>query len=117
MPGSPPLDCSAMPINSTALNISWIRPSKYNGLMEPYRLYYSVVGSAYSNHCMVSGEGEVFTADNSTHLLLPNLKKGTNYSLSLTAYTSVGAGPASVAEDCVYSTALDSESHDCNGRT
>ena len=117
MPESPPRDCSATPINSTALTISWTLPSKPNGLMERYRLYYSVMGSAYSNNCKVSGEGEVITANNSTLLLLTNLKKGTNYSLSLTAYTSVGAGPSSAAEDCVYSTALDSESHDCNGRT
>ena len=101
-PDSPPRNCQVTAVSSTALNTSWLVPADSNGLITRYTVWYTPVLS-YSNITYTSTSSNVTTTSgNTTHQLLTDLLKGTSYSITITAYTFVGASPPSTDQCITY---------------
>ena len=96
-------------VSSTSLNTSWLVPADPNGLITRYTVGYTPVLS-YSNISYTSTSSNMTTtSSNTTHQLLADLLKGTSYSINITAYTFVGAGPSST-DECITYTLEDGKS-------
>lgn len=97
VPGSSPRNCLASAYNSTALMLTWLPPLVTNGIITTYRVAYvplrSLSGIEYSSNSML--QGTVFTTNNATDIIINDLLKATEYSITIAAYTSVGPGPFS----------------------
>ena len=112
-PDSPPRNCQVTAVSSTALNTSWLVPADPNGLITCYTVWYTPVLS-YSNISYTSTSSNMTTTSgNTTHQLLTDLLKGTSYSINITAYTFVGAGPSST-DQCITYTLEDGKSSSSN---
>lgn len=90
-PSSPPANIVAMAISSTTIALSWdeVPPIDQNGYITIYEVFYQPLEEF----------GGVLVANsiNLTNMstVLINLEEFVNYSISVRAYTSVGAGPYS----------------------
>ena len=109
-PESAPRNCSAEPLSSEAIRVTWVVPEVPNGLMKYYNIFYrplsSISGLDYSDNASLIAT--ILTTDNSTTMELSNLLKGTSYDFSLTAFTVVGEGPHS-NDTCIAFTLEDSK--------
>ncbi|KDR23542.1 Down syndrome cell adhesion molecule-like protein 1 [Zootermopsis nevadensis] len=94
------LSLAAMPLNSTALSVSWDAPSKPNGIIKHYNISYrhntykSCKGGYKSNN---ASKGQVETKE--TFVVLNNLLAYSEYSVGVAAYTVAYGKNASITED------------------
>ena len=87
-PSGPPLNVRALTKSSTSILVEWSPPSKLdrNGIITHYIVKYSSLDSESSSD----------TTDNTTQILVSNLRKYTNYSFTVSAVNTIGVGPPSV---------------------
>lgn len=90
-PATAPREVSARPISASTIFIRWAPPRKPNGVIQGYNVYYTTRPSqglsAWFKHS-VSGDSERVTT-------ISDLTTMQIYTISVSAYTSVGEGPAS----------------------
>ncbi|XP_055020521.1 receptor-type tyrosine-protein phosphatase S [Boleophthalmus pectinirostris] len=97
-PSAPPQDIKCNSASSTTLLVSWRPPpvKSQNGELAGYKVRYQVVGGAEGgagDDGEVMEEASVSAAEE--QVLLQRLEKWTQYSVSVSALTEVGAGPES----------------------
>lgn len=90
-PSSPPREVRARPISASTIFIQWAPPRNPNGVIQGYNVYYttkpSQVLSAWFKHTVPADNERVTTISDLTTMQI--------YTISISAYTSVGEGPAS----------------------
>lgn len=96
MPDDAPLQVTAVALGRTLVHISWDLPLFPNGNITSYTLYVSPYGS-------VTLGGGVMSHD------LDGLLPYTNYTITVSASTSVGEGPAGPEGGVVITTHQDGE--------
>lgn len=89
-----------MPINSTAIDVTWLPPAIPNGVIVNYSVAYRPTFSQSGLDVSSIMPDPLSTADNHTHIMLTNLLQATRYAITLTAYTIEGAGPMS-SDSCM----------------
>ena len=110
VPETPPRNCSAVVVNSTAISLSWIVPLVPNGPIVNYNVSYRPIQSRSGIDYTASGLAFVAnTTNNSTTTSIGQLFEATSYSFTITAFTMAGPSPAS-SDQCVASTNEDGES-------
>ncbi len=74
-----------MPVNSTALRVTWEEPNfaDQNGILQNYFVTYSIMGSAL----------ETLVEVGSNEVTLGGLEEFTIYEITVNASTNVGVGP------------------------
>ncbi|KAJ0032563.1 hypothetical protein NQD34_002644 [Periophthalmus magnuspinnatus] len=102
-PSAPPQDIKCNSASSTTLLVSWRPPpvKSQNGELAGYKVRYQVVGGAEGgagDDGDVMEEASVSVAEE--QVLLQRLEKWTQYSVSVSALTAVGAGPESEPMVC-----------------
>uniref|UniRef100_A0A3B4AB25 protein-tyrosine-phosphatase n=1 Tax=Periophthalmus magnuspinnatus TaxID=409849 RepID=A0A3B4AB25_9GOBI len=102
-PSAPPQDIKCNSASSTTLLVSWRPPpvKSQNGELAGYKVRYQVVGGAEGgagDDGDVMEEASVSAAEE--QVLLQRLEKWTQYSVSVSALTAVGAGPESEPMVC-----------------
>ncbi|NXV56493.1 PTPRD phosphatase, partial [Molothrus ater] len=93
-PSAPPQDISCTSPSSTSILVSWKPPpvEKQNGIITAYSIkYIGIDGEDVKPHEILG------ISSDSTHYLLEQLEKWTEYRISVTAHTDVGPGPESLA--------------------
>ena len=105
-PDTPPVNCKAIAISSTAVMITWSPPVMPNGIITDYSVSY-VPGQSLST-ADYSDDGNVSVAigNNDTTYDVSNLRIATNYYVAIAAYTMVGIGPYS-SDNCTVQTMED----------
>lgn len=90
VPVAPPNNVAVEAINPTSISVSWHPPAveRPNGRIVYYKVFFVEVGRSDS-------EATVITLNNSTNIILDELKKWTEYKIWVLAGTSVGDGPRS----------------------
>ncbi|XP_025053311.1 receptor-type tyrosine-protein phosphatase delta isoform X11 [Alligator sinensis] len=93
-PSAPPQDISCMSPSSTSILVSWKPPpvEKQNGIITEYSIKYIGIDGEDDKPHEILG-----ISSDTTHYLLEQLEKWTEYRISVTAYTDVGPGPESLA--------------------
>ncbi|KAK7889818.1 hypothetical protein WMY93_025378 [Mugilogobius chulae] len=102
-PSAPPQDIKCSSASSTTLLVSWRPPplKSQNGELAGYKVRYQVVGGAEGgagDDSEALEEATVSAAEE--QVLLQRLEKWTQYSVSVSALTEVGAGPESESLVC-----------------
>ncbi|XP_072294801.1 receptor-type tyrosine-protein phosphatase S isoform X11 [Eucyclogobius newberryi] len=102
-PSAPPQDIKCSSASSTTLLVSWHPPplKSQNGELAGYKVRYQVVGGAEGG---AGDDGEALeeatVSAAEQQVLLQRLEKWTQYSVSVSALTAVGAGPESESLVC-----------------
>ncbi|XP_028160475.1 Down syndrome cell adhesion molecule homolog [Ostrinia furnacalis] len=95
VPESHPLRVSCSPLSSSSIKVSWAPPpaGQHGGLIQGYKVIYSPLTN---DHADVGEIKRVTTTDTYLH----TLRKYTNYSIQLLAYTGAGDGRRSPPVYC-----------------
>lgn len=98
VPSEPPEDVRCTPLSSTSLQISWQSPPQKdtNGLLQGYKISFEAMVDE------LALEGDELETRKTTALttILNGLKKYTNYSIQVLAYTRMGDGVLSFPTYC-----------------
>lgn len=97
VPGDAPVIITSVALNHSAIRVAWSPPSQPNGVITHFTIYHPP-----SPMPVIVGGG-VMTFD------LSELRPFTNYTISLSANTSVGEGPRGPEGGVVVETEQDSE--------
>ncbi len=96
VPG-PPLNLMALELSSTSINVSWTAPSKRNGILLSYTVYYAIdnVDGSFGNEQSTSVS--VLEGVEMQFVILENLIEFTSYRVVVTATTIAGEGERSAS--------------------
>ncbi|MEQ2200693.1 hypothetical protein XENOCAPTIV_001758, partial [Xenoophorus captivus] len=94
-PTAPPQDVKCHSPSSTSILVSWRPPAVelQNGILTQYTIHYAATEGEDTAARQVSG-----IPPESSKYLLENLEKWTEYRVTVTAHTDVGAGPESLPQ-------------------
>uniref|UniRef100_A0A8W7PSC8 Down syndrome cell adhesion molecule-like protein Dscam2 n=1 Tax=Anopheles coluzzii TaxID=1518534 RepID=A0A8W7PSC8_ANOCL len=97
VPSKPPEDIRCMAQSSTSIQVSWQPPQAHhtNGLLQGYKVFYECA----TEDAISSGEMETRKTTSLT-IHLSNLRKFSNYSIQVLAYTRMGDGVISPPSFC-----------------
>ncbi|KFB50862.1 AGAP004902-PA-like protein [Anopheles sinensis] len=97
VPSRPPEDIRCMAQSSTSIQVSWQPPQAHhtNGLLQGYKVFYECA----TEDAIASGEMETRKTTSLT-VHLSNLRKFSNYSIQVLAYTRMGDGVISPPAFC-----------------
>ena len=89
-PAGPPQDVMALTQSPTSILITWSPPLALdrNGIITRYIVKYNLSSDVEAN---------ISTLDNSTQIVVTNLKKYSSYYFTVQAENKIGVGPSSVA--------------------
>ena len=95
VPGAPPTKVNITSVNSTAIKIIWLPPdaSKIHGVNLGYRILAKGPGNIQEEKTIPPDPNDPYNYQNA---YLYNLHKFTEYTITVTCYTSQGQGPASI---------------------
>ncbi|XP_061191797.1 receptor-type tyrosine-protein phosphatase S-like [Saccostrea echinata] len=89
-PGTPPRYVTAKALNSNTVSVSWLPPEKPNGVIQGYRVFYTLQAGLpmilWSNKEVLS---------NTSETIITGLKPNDTYTFCVLAYSSKGEGPVS----------------------
>lgn len=119
VPEAPPHDATCTSLTSQTIRLSWISPplSSANGIIKGYKVIYGPADSWYGKYSgigrRIAVQSEITNSDyfsdestkdtkitSSSETILHGLKKYTNYSMQILAYTSGGDGVRSSPIHC-----------------
>lgn len=106
-PETPPLNCEATAINSTAIMITWSPPVMPNGIITDYNVSYVPGQSLSTADYSTDGNVSVAIGNNNTAYNVFDLRIATNYSVAIAAHTIIGIGPYSSNNNCTVQTMED----------
>ena len=106
-PETPPVNCSATAMNSTAIMITWSPPVMPNGIITDYNVSYVPGESLSTADYSADGNVSVAIGNNDTTYVVSSLRIATNYFVAIAAHTKVGIGPYSSNTDCTVQTMED----------
>ncbi|KAL5282509.1 hypothetical protein ACFFRR_005558 [Megaselia abdita] len=96
IPSHYPEDPRCAALTSQSLQISWQPPPSHltNGIIQGYKIFYEPMTSAFNNNIVENRKTTALT------IVLTGLRKFTNYSIQLSAYTRMGDGILSFPKYC-----------------
>ncbi|XP_048762556.1 tyrosine-protein phosphatase Lar-like isoform X5 [Ostrea edulis] len=89
-PGTPPRYVTAKALNPTTVSVSWLPPEKPNGIIQGYRVFYTLQADL---PIILWNNKEV--QSNSNETIITGLKPNDTYTICVLAYSSKGEGPVS----------------------
>lgn len=100
-PFAPPTNVAGQSISSTSISVTWdeVPAAEQNGIITSYNITYHSLTENHSNSTTVDFPDRQVT--------LTDLKKFVNYSITVSASTKIGPGPAS--KPVIVSTGEDSK--------
>ena len=105
-PETPPVDCEATAIDSTAIMITWSPPVIPNGIITNYNVSYVPGQSLSTADYSTDGNVSVDIGNNDTTYVVSNLRTATDYYVAIATHTMVGIGPYS-SDNCTIQTMED----------
>ena len=105
-PETPPVNCEAIPIDSTTIMITWSPPVMPNGIITNYNVSYVPGQSLSTADYSTDGNVSVAIGNNDTTYDVSNLRIATNYYVAIAAHTMVGIGSYS-SDNCTVQTMED----------
>ncbi|XP_062594902.1 receptor-type tyrosine-protein phosphatase F-like isoform X2 [Saccostrea cucullata] len=89
-PGTPPRYVTAKALNSNTVSVSWLPPEKPNGVIQGYRVFYTLQADL---PIILWNNKELQSNTNET--IITGLKPNDTYTICVLAYSSKGEGPVS----------------------
>ena len=105
-PETPPMNCEANVINSTAITLTWSPPVMPNGIITNYNVSYVPGQSLSTADYSTDGNVSVAIGNNDTTYDVSSLRVATNYYVAIAAHTMIGIGPYS-SDNCTVQTMED----------
>ena len=105
-PETPPVNCEATAIGSTAIMLTWSPPAMPNGIITNYNVSYVPGQSLSTADYSTDGNVSVAIGNNDTTYDVSNLRIATDYYVAIAAHTMVGIGPYS-SDNCTVQTMED----------
>ena len=105
-PETPPVNCKATAISSTAIMLTWSPPVMPNGIITNYNISYVPGRSLSTADYSTDGNVSVAIGNNNTVYVVSNLRRATIYYVAIAAHTMVGIGPYS-SDNCTVQTMED----------
>ena len=105
-PETPPVNCEATAISSTAIMITWSPPVISYGIITNYNISYVPGQSLSTADYSTDGNVSIAIGNNSTTYVVSNLRIATNYYVAIAAHAMMGIGPYS-NDNCTVQTMED----------